>query len=332
MPVPAGATVPGMLEFGSYPTPVARLALLSTAASALWIKRDDLTSPIYGGNKVRKLGRLLDDARQRGASRVVTVGAVGSHHVLATAIFGAALGIRVDAVLLPRPASDGVLTALRATVAQGARLFPAESYAEAKQRLHAWAAERAYVIPAGGSNRLGTLGIVDAAAELALQVRAGALPEPDLIVVPLGSGGTVAGLLAGLENTELRSRVLAVTVAEPAKVFEQGARSLAKSLLVESRRERALERLEIERRYLGAGYGVPSAEGAHASREAARVGIALDATYTGKAFAAALARVALGRERTILYWQTLSSAALAPLLRGAPHESELEPSLRRLVR
>lgn len=321
-----------MLELGRYPTPVAPLASLSTPGSALWIKRDDLTSPIYGGNKLRKLERLLNDARQNGARRLVTVGAVGSHHVLATGIFGAALGLRVEAVLLPRPDSPGVLSTLRASIAQGVALFPAETYAEARQRLQAWADEGAYVIPAGGSNRLGTLGIIDAATELARQVRAGALPEPDLIVVPLGSGGTVAGLLAGLEQTELRTRVLAVTVAEPAKVFEQRARSLAKSLLSGPARERVLERLQIERGYLGAGYGVPSAESAHACAEAARVGIGLDATYTGKAFAAALARVALGRERTILYWQTLSSAPLTPLLHGAPLESELEPSLRRLIR
>jgi 1-aminocyclopropane-1-carboxylate deaminase/D-cysteine desulfhydrase-like pyridoxal-dependent ACC family enzyme len=209
-----------MLELGRYPTPVAQLASLSTPNCALWIKRDDLTSPIYGGNKLRKLERLLDDARQKGAERIVTVGAVGSHHVLATGVFGALLGLRVEAVLLPRPDSPGVLTALRATIAQRVQLFPAESYAAARQRLQAWAEEGAYVIPAGGSNRLSTLGILDAAVELAAQVRAGALPEPDLIVVPLGSGGTVAGLLAGLEKTELRSRVLAVTVAEPAKLFE----------------------------------------------------------------------------------------------------------------
>jgi 1-aminocyclopropane-1-carboxylate deaminase/D-cysteine desulfhydrase-like pyridoxal-dependent ACC family enzyme len=321
-----------MLELGSYPTPVAELTSLSSPGSALWIKRDDQTSPIYGGNKLRKLERLLDHARQTGARRIVTLGAVGSHHVLATGIFGAALGLRVEAVLLPRPDSPGVLTTLRATIAQGVALFPAESYAEARLRLQAWAAEGAYVIPAGGTNRLGTLGIMDAAAELALQVQAGALPEPDLIVVPLGSGGTVAGLLAGLAQTELRSRVLAVTVAEPAKLFEQRARSLAKSLVSGAARERVLERLQIERRYLGAGYGVTSAESAHACAEAARVGITLDTTYTGKAFAAALAHVALGRARTILYWQTLSSAPLTPLLRDAPLERELEPRLRGLIR
>ncbi len=321
-----------MLNLGTYPTPVSHVAALSSADSALWIKRDDLTNPVYGGNKVRKLEHLLFDAREHGATRVVTVGSVGSHHVLATGIFGKLAGMRVDAVLLAQPRTAHVLETLRASVAQGANLFPAESYTQAARRLQAWVAEGAYYIPAGGSNRVGTLGMVQAAAELAVQVRAGELPEPDLIVLPLGSGGSAAGLLAGLSNAGLRSRVLAVTVAEPTSRFEQQARTLAQTLVEERLRPHVLARLELERGYLGAGYGHATAASAAATQEAAKAGILLDPTYTAKAFAAALARVAAGKERTILYWQTLSSAPLAPLLVGAPHEHELDPNLLQLAR
>src|SRR5271165_3541870 len=89
--------------FGRYPTPVGRLSPLSTDRSELWVKRDDLTNPEYGGNKVRKLERLLARALERGARRIVTVGAAGSHHVLATAIFGRRVGLEVEAVLVPQP-------------------------------------------------------------------------------------------------------------------------------------------------------------------------------------------------------------------------------------
>jgi len=320
-----------MLDFGSYPTPVQRLGPLSTSATSLWIKRDDLTNPIYGGNKPRKLARLLSDAKSRGATRVVTVGAVGSHHVLATGIFGKIAGLRVDAALPRQPRTPHVLEPLRASLAQGVGLFPADSFTEAARLLESWMAAGAYYIPAGGSNHLGTLGIVDAAIELAEQVRRGELPEPDLIVVPLGSGGTVAGLVAGLARAGLASRVLAVTVVDPAHVFEQKTRALTKAMVEEAERSSVLERLEIERNFLGAGYGHATFESEHATREAAKVGLALDATYTAKAFAAALARVALGTARTILYWQTLSSAPMAPLLIGAPSENEIAPELRRLA-
>ena len=321
-----------MLILGTYPTPVMRLDALSTPTTELWIKRDDLTHPLYGGNKVRKLAHLLEDARQRGATRVVTVGSVGSHHVLATGIFGKLAGMRVDAALLAQPRSPHVLETVRASIAQGVGLFPAESYSRAARLLQSWVADGAYYIPAGGSNRIGTLGMVEAAAELALQVHAGQLPEPDLIVVPLGSGGTCAGLLAGLATQGLRGRVLAVTVAEPPELFEHQARALAKTLVNEGLRAHVLERLEVDRGYLGAGYGQPTAASAHATREAARSGILLDPTYTAKAFAAALARVARGTERTILYWQTLSSAPLGPLLQGAPLEHELNTDVLRLAR
>ena len=320
-----------MFDFGTYPTPVELLEPLSTATTSLWVKRDDLTNPVYGGNKVRKLVRLLDDAKNRGATKIVTVGAVGSHHVLAAGLFGKLAGMQVEAVILSQPQSNHVLETVRASIAQGVTLVAAESYAEAARRVAALAAAGAYLIPAGGSNRVGSLGILDAAAELVEQVRAGELPEPDLIVVALGSGGTAAGLVAGLSQARLRTRVLAVTVTEPQRVFEHKARALLKELLDESLWPSALERLEIDRRYLGAGYGFATTASEHATQQAARVGLTLDTTYTAKAFAAALDRTALGGERHILFWHTLSSAAMAPLLRDAPHESELDYAVRRLA-
>ncbi|MET0792386.1 MAG: pyridoxal-phosphate dependent enzyme [Polyangiaceae bacterium] len=320
-----------MAELGTYHTPVQLLEPLSTAASCLWVKRDDLTHPLYGGSKLRKLGRLLDDAQEVGATRLVTVGAVGSHHLLCTGIFGKRAGLEVEAVVLRQPQSNHVLETLRASVGQGVRLIPADSYSAAARHLAASAANGAYSIPAGGSNRLGTLGMLDAASELAAQVQAGELPEPDLLVVALGSGGTVGGLLAGLAQARLRTRVLAVAVTDPVQVFAHKARALAKELVDDPLRPHVLQRLEIERGYLGAGYGYASAVGEHATLQAARVGLTLDATYTAKAFAAALARVALGRERQILFWHTLSSAPLSPLLSNAPQESELDPELRRLA-
>jgi len=318
-----------MLEFGTYPTPVECLEQLSTAKATLWVKRDDLTDPLYGGSKLRKLGPLFEQAKSRGAIRVATLGALGSHHVLATGVFGKRAGFSVEAFVLPRPQSPHVLATARASVAQGVRLVPAASYAEAARGLALMAAEGAYLIPAGGSNLLGTHGLLLAAAELAEQVRAGLLSEPDLVVVALASGGTAAGLAAGLLRTGLRTRVLAVPVAEPMKVFAHKARALAQQLALHSSRAAVSARLEFDGRYLGKGYGVPTQASERALREAARAGLTLEHTYTAKAFAAALDRVALGRERNVLFWNTLSSADLAPLLDGAP--SELAPEIRRLA-
>src|SRR5271165_3657520 len=112
------------LTLGRYPTPVERLDELSGQESSLWVKRDDRTNEIYGGNKVRKLEWLLADARARGARRVVTVGAVGSHHVLATTYFGTKEGFEVEAILVPQPATAHALEVLRADLGLGLKAFP----------------------------------------------------------------------------------------------------------------------------------------------------------------------------------------------------------------
>jgi D-cysteine desulfhydrase len=173
---------------------------------------------------------------------------------------------------------------------------------------------------------------VAAAFELEAQVSAGLLPEPDLIVLPLGSGGTAAGLCAGLLRTKLRTRVLAVAVAEPAQVFARKAHLLARELVEPSARLQVSARLEVSLGYLGeGGYGVPTRASDQALTQAARCALVLDDTYTAKAFAAAVDRVAMGLDRTVLFWNTLSSADLGPLLLGAPGEHELSAEVRRLA-
>ena len=280
---------------------------------------------MYGGNKVRKLERLLGAAAGGGAERIVTVGAVGSHHVLATAVFARRMGIGVDAVLVPQPRTGHALLDLRADLAQGVVVVPASTYPEAAVHIAARLvrAEYAY-IPVGGSNLAGALGYVDAARELAAQVRAGLLPEPDLAVVTLGSGGTVAGLAAGFVLEKMRTRVLAVTVAEPPFLVARAARRLAVACVRhegdETTTSHVLERIEVDERWLGPGYGFATAPGEQAMAAAAKVGLTLDQTYTAKTFAAALDAVAARRAETILYWHTLSSAPMDPLCKERPRK------------
>jgi 1-aminocyclopropane-1-carboxylate deaminase/D-cysteine desulfhydrase-like pyridoxal-dependent ACC family enzyme len=295
-----------------------------------------LTSPLYGGNKVRKLEYLFADARVRGASRVVTLGAAGSHHVLATTVFGARLGFTVEAFLVPQPRTAHALDVLRADLACGARVRPVGSWAAAALRCVLVLGRDAYVIPVGGSNSLGALGYVDAAAELATQVRAGTAPEPDLLVVALGSGATAAGLAVGLEQQGLKTRVVGVAVSAPpalvGRVAFRLARACAQRVGVRWTAQRARARLCIEAGYIGGGYGVATDAGDRATSVAAKVGLILDPTYTAKAFAAAHERLERHAPGTVLYWHTLSSAPLAPLLAGGPEPDAMPPRLRALLR
>src|SRR5437870_2021466 len=69
------------VSLGQFPTRVERLDGLLPPKVALWVKRDDESGLKYGGNKVRKLEFLLAEAKQSGARRLATLGAIGSHHV-----------------------------------------------------------------------------------------------------------------------------------------------------------------------------------------------------------------------------------------------------------
>ena len=331
--------VPRPLQLGRYPTPVELVAALSRPTSTLWVKHDDRTHEGYGGNKVRKLEYLLAEALAQGASRVVTVGAAGSHHVLATTYFGRRAGLEVEAVLVPQPATDHVLEVLRADIGQGLRAFPVKSWSAVPFAFANRVARGAWPITVGGSSVSGSMGYVRAASELAAQVRAGVLPEPDVCVVALGSGGTAAGLAAGFAAEGMKTRVVGVCVSRPAWALRLISRSLARGCArrIGPSGSRAYhdsairERLTMDVRFLGAGYGHEAPGGAEAAADALQGGLALDPTYTGKAFASALWHVRAGQARHVLYWHTLSSAPMGPLLEGAPALSAIDPALRRLA-
>lgn len=315
------------LSLGTYPSPVQRL-------EGLWVKRDDLTSDLYGGNKVRKLELLLGAARDAGKSRVLTMGAAGSHQVVATAVYGAREGFTVSAVLVPQPASPHAELNLRVALAHGLRAHACPAWSLVPAYVAPHLGRDVYFIPLGGSNVLGSLGFVDAAHELAAQVRAGELDEPDVVVVAMGSGGTAAGLAVGFEQAGMKTHVVGVAVSPPTPVLRHVARRLAQKTAAAAGMPvaaalRAAKRIEVDGGWIGRGYGHATEEGRRAVEVARRQGLTLDATYTAKAFACALSRAGL---HEVLYWHTLSTAPLEPLL-GEPGAHPALPSdLARLLR
>jgi 1-aminocyclopropane-1-carboxylate deaminase/D-cysteine desulfhydrase-like pyridoxal-dependent ACC family enzyme len=320
------------------PTPLEEDERLSRVLGGeVWIKRDDLTHPLYGGNKVRKLERLLGDAIAQGADTLLTTGAAGSHHVLATAVFGKRHGLAVHAVLVPQPSSEHVTLDLRAMLGQGAELHPVSFFSAVPAATAALVAKlklegrRPYVIPPGGSNGLGAIGYVEAGLELAQQLLERRAPEPEAIVVPLGSGGTVAGLAVGLAAAGCLVPIHAVRVTPRGLVgraflLAQIRGAIERLRTSDDRFPRitgvASELYRIEEDELGDGYGLPTARARDAMRLCEGAGLHLDATYTAKTVAhvARLLREGAGGEklRRVLYVHTLSSAPLKPLVEHAP--------------
>jgi D-cysteine desulfhydrase len=327
----------GAGRLGRYPTPVERLDALSTDAAELWIKNDGLVSELYGGNKVRKLELLLARAEARGARRIVTAGAAGSHQLLATALFGRERGFEVAAALCPQPRSAHAEHTLAAAIALGATVERAASMASVPLVVARMLRRGDFFVAPGGAGLTGTVGYLRAVAELVEQLRRDELPEPDLIVAPLGSGGTVAGLLAGVVREGLRAQVVGVDVVGPAALGR--ARVIAQAWGVlrgandPSGPIRLGSRLSVDDSWLGRGYGWATPEADEAARTAEILGLSLDPTYTAKAFAACLSLVGgrgfswhpgralpaairavrAGKPLRVLYWHTLSATKLANL-------------------
>src|SRR5256885_13794684 len=180
----------GRVSLGGGPTPVRELSRLGGdgGRAPVWIK-DDGAYSAFGGNKARKLEFLLAEARRRGKRTILTGGAVGTNHGLATALFARRLGMRTVLVLVPQPDSEHVSRQLERIRATGAELhFPRGLWGA--YALAAWLtlgrasppANLPYFLRPGGAVPLGCVGYVDAAIELSEQIEAGELPEPSHLV------------------------------------------------------------------------------------------------------------------------------------------------------
>ena len=315
------------------PTPVVETSALAEALGAgeLYFKRDDISAPVYGGNKVRKLEFLLGDARAAGATDLITFGAAGSNHALATAIYGAAQEFVVHSMLMPQPNARYVRRNLLAAQASGADLHVfADGDASVRgglrlKRKLAAEGRVPYVIPFGGTNARSTAGFVNAGLELAEQVAAGELPEPDLVFVAMGSMGTAAGIALGMRAAGLRSHVVGVPVvsyeantADNLLLGIIGAQAvLAAADTTFPRFAWVREDFLVATGFLGERYALFTPEAMEAVGLAERcAGVHLEGTYTGKTLSALVAQGRRGalRGKRVLFWNTYNSRDIGALV------------------
>ncbi len=293
------------LKLSERPTPVRELGGLD-----VWVKEDGrFGAGGWGGNKVRKLEWLLPDARRRGRRSILTFGGLGTNWGLATALYGREHGFETALALVDQPVDDHVRAQLARLRGSGARIYRTHTKARTVLALpwllvrNARGGRPPYLLPAGGSSAVGALGYVEAALELAAQVGAGELPEPAHVVVPVGTGGTAAGLALGLQLAGLRSRVIGVVVNDQLRldpaVLTRIARRTAKLLEGRGADLGSLDfgptMLDLTRDQIGAGYGHRTEAAGAAAARAAEEGLALDPVYTAKAMAGLLALREAGR-------------------------------------
>jgi D-cysteine desulfhydrase family pyridoxal phosphate-dependent enzyme len=282
-----------------YPTPLLPLQNLSKTLGGikLWIKRDDLISFGFGGNKVRGLEFLLADAINQQSDVLVTGAGVQSNHVRATAAAAAYAGMRCNAVFWgdePKQADGNFrLTQMlgaevvytgdtdRASVDRGI-----DELSEELQRK----GERPYAIQRGGACAIGSLGHVLAAYELYEQCRMlGIMPEA--VMLAAGSGGTHAGWLLGTRALDSPWNLESFTVSRESESVRLQISRLATEAAALLGLNWCFNSNDaiVHDGFIGAGYGIPSREAAAAIRLLARSeGVLLDPTYTGKAMAGLL--------------------------------------------
>ncbi|WP_020209703.1 1-aminocyclopropane-1-carboxylate deaminase/D-cysteine desulfhydrase [Gilvimarinus chinensis] len=286
---------PPRLCLAQLPTPFKPLPIPTYSGDRrLWIKRDDLTGSLLSGNKVRKLEFTLAEALSQGADTLITCGGLQSNHCRATAVLAAEHGLGCELILRgdPPAVSDGNM--LLAQLA-GAKLhiYGAREYQHKLSSLLVDHSEqlvregrRPYIIPTGASDEVGLWGYVKAAQELANDFQSEGLESP-LVVCAAGSGGTLAGLAAGLAHYCPQARVLGVAVCDSAAYF----RARVKEDIAGAMKRYSDSGLSVpdnywvNDQYIGPGYalGYRSLYDCIA-RIAANTGVILDPVYTGKAF------------------------------------------------
>jgi len=294
----------------------------------LWVKRDDLTGDIYGGNKIRKLDFLLAEAVRKKVRVIATSGAIGSHHVLATCLYAKKFGIDTAAIQYPVP-NNSHLKRNQEMIDNLARwkiniktpLSLPLAYRELRKNLtnEGFKPDDLFIIPPGGTNPLGCIGYVNASLEIEEQRKEMGIEPFDFVFLPFGTGGTASGLETGFRLAMSPTRVVAVTVTSPAIANRWTLEWLCEStrlLLSEKlgklawlmgKRRKGFE-IQIESSYLGSGY-------AHYGIEEEKIidmmfekeGIEIDPVYSAKAMRAFIdkSRMPEFKKKKMLFLLTL---------------------------
>lgn len=324
---PLFAAFPGLGDalrpeaLAALPTPVESIPALGAHA---WIKRDDISHPVYGGNKIRKLEFVLAEIRRKRARHVITFGATGTNAGIAASMVCREAGLPCTIITFPQPETATVQKNRKWLQQFGAHLQARSSLWQAVLNFYLHPARlRAdtYFLFAGCSNPVSTFGYINAAFELRDQIAAGLCPEPADIVVAVSSASTLAGLNLGVALAGLKSRVHGIRVAAE----KLGPFAACTPGVVEKMQDDALRFMKeqdvnltgfkapavrMEGAYFGAAYGQGTEKAAQAMRIMTQAtGLPLESTYSGKAAAAFLDRLATATQ-PVLFWNTFNSRPL----------------------
>lgn len=316
-PLPSRGWVREATPIEAFPEDAERLGF-----SWFGFKRDDQLPALLGGTKVRKLDLMLAVEPWRDAPGWVSVGAIGSGQLTALTAAAQALDRRLRAHLFWEVPSPAVLQNLAFVTTGPTDLrFHSNRFALAVQAPRVLVARSEGglpVVPVGASNGEGTLAIAAAMLELRVQIDGGLLPEPAVIVAPLGSSGTVAGLAAGAALTGISSEIWAVSTVERPLARLDRIRSMMASAAKAAVRHGwpwsavTPVRIRLIHDAVGPGYGVPTPGSEAGTRWLRGRALAGEPVYSGKAIDALLRHGAGLQGKAVLFWLTPRRPTLPP--------------------
>ena len=320
-------------SLGFFPTPLHKLERLSRELGVnLYIKRDDMTGmSLFGGNKVRKLEFLMGDAVAKGCESVITYGATQSNHAMQTATAARRCGLHpiLYLVAIVEPKMEDLRANLLLDHILGAEVhvvpLDGGTEDEAEARSFVMGAEHArrltesghpcYDVPMGGASPIGSVGFISGYVELEEQLAAMGV-QADYVFHGTGTGGTMAGLMAGHNLLGSAAKVVSIAVSPKDPEYETRTAALANKALGLLGADASVSPadFQVERGYYAPGYEIPNEGGNAAIRRLAREeGIFTDTVYSGKAFYGLLDQVESGKVpqgSNVVFWHTGGATAL----------------------
>lgn len=300
------------LRLTPLPTPLTYMKNLSEylGGPKIYVKRDDIGSLAFGGNKTRKLEYIMAQAVAEGADSVVTLGGVQSNWVRQTVAAAKALGMDAVAVLEGEK-PEKIQGNLMLDMLMGAEViyypgitqevedeeiaskFPITGPIAEEMKKQG---KRPFLAPLGGATPIGHLGYINMVDELLTQA-SGIGISPTHIFLGTGTGGTHAGTQLGLKLAKSDIRLCGISVSFHTRPKEEEiAEMCTEAMAFYGGDEKfSKEDIWVNYDYVGEGYGAVTKEAIEAVRLAAKLeGLIMCHTYAGKALSGLIGMIRKG--------------------------------------
>ena len=317
------------LNIANLPTKIERLENFSKELNLnLFIKRDDQTGSEISGNKIRKLEYSIKEAFDLGCNTLITCGGSQSNHARSTVAAGIKVGMSTTLVLksdVP-PKIDGNFF-IDKLLGADIKIITSQEYSQNRHEIMESLknemlanGKKAYIIPEGASNGIGSLGYISFMKEI-IDFENSTKTSFDTIVVAVGSGGTYAGIHMGNQiYCGGKKRIVGFNVCDDADFFVKKIKEIIKEssdyLDSVDQEKLSFENIEIIDGYVGIGYAESrKVELDFISNLARTEGIILDPVYTGKAMFGLIQEIKKGRfemSKNILFVHTGGLFGLFP--------------------